>query len=213
MGKLDKHKIRGIIRTSQTYGKNPDRFVEQNELISDIENTFVSTDYPGLESAMNTVGDNVVLKRAGFGSISNAQLKSAIRANGPASAIKLVNQVFGKTLVPVYASFTCLNPLGGTPESGNRYPSVGWCSVATMNAAPSQGLTGKGPFNDIQADKMYRIVLMQSVLNYRSQFGNANTLEDPNGEAISLWFDAAINGDWAVTGGFVIYYEIDGSIS
>ena len=34
MGKLDKHKIRGIIRTSQTYGKNPDRFVEQNELIS-----------------------------------------------------------------------------------------------------------------------------------------------------------------------------------
>tara|TARA_R110001592_G_scaffold5517_3_gene30358 strand:- start:23848 stop:24504 length:657 start_codon:yes stop_codon:yes gene_type:complete len=218
MGKLDKHKkTKGpwgnrIIRTTQTYGKNLDRVIDQNSLIDDIEKNYVGTDGVGLEASALAV-TNVVMKKAAIPEFSNAQIKAATRAAGPAAALKLVEAVQGKTLIPIQVIFNCSN-LGGSAvaESGNRFPNIGWANTATMAYAGTQGFTGKGVFNAVGQDKKIKIVMQGSAGDFVMAYANSNTDLVTSGTAISMWFNLAPNGDWKIEGGTVIYSEIDGEL-
>lgn len=217
MGKLDKHKkTKGpwgnrLIRTTQTYGKNLDRVIDQNSLIDDIEKNYIDTDGTGLPSAIET-STGAVLKKAVVKEMTNGEIKASIIAGGTTSCITLLDPVPGKTLIPQLVVLNVKN--GATAETGNRLVNIGYISAANMvaGAVGPQGLTAKGVFNGVAANKEYQIAIRDNSLTSYFQFENANTALTTNDKAIGMWFDAAPNGDWYVTGGLILYYEIDGTI-
>tara|TARA_R100000406_G_scaffold81599_1_gene63416 strand:- start:980 stop:1621 length:642 start_codon:yes stop_codon:yes gene_type:complete len=202
MGLLDKHKkTRGawgqkIVRSSSTYGKNLDRVIDQNELLTDIETKFAAqTDLTSIETSVNSNTATVntlsgLTKTLIFNGISAANI------NG---VFKLIEPTTGKAIIPLHMIVTAT--AGSSAESANKALVLAYGNGANNGYAFTASKFMMGTVNN----RIYTTQVHANVGAY-SLF---DSLVGPKDVALYLRPNSgSFNGNWVLNSGILIYAEV-----
>ena len=205
MGLLDKHKkTKGawgqkIVRSPNTYGKNLNRVIDQNELIKDIETNYgtaadVATNTTNIATnAASIVTDGWLMNATKVSSKSVAEINTgfqAIAAPGSGKAIVLLGGY--------------VSAIGGSgTESANKTLQVGYTS-SNLGIALTAEKFMQGIAN------LNRITTSMKVGSAgASAFYNPGDTTTIDNKPVYVKSDASFNGNWTMDS-IIIFYAIVG---
>ena len=188
-----------LVRSSQTFGKNLDRVLDQNDLLSDIEDGFLEN-------------EGIRTKHGYFGPFTNTQIVDAGGRPDRATPLTLVKCEPGKAIIPESVYFT-IQGAGTTENARGIEMLIGHFNERRLITTSSAGFVAtEFPFSGVAAGKKY--LIYQGNFKLRPSpmvFEDTDDIGDISiiGQDISLYFTDTINGGWNILKGMVIYREID----